>query len=269
MSLSLYDRARRKAWHLADRARLRWFAEQYQRWPCESPKRLVVGCESSGTTIIAKSLFGKGRLRFLVEGEQSWVWDARSKIYQGQATFRDYPHLRLFDNWKVPGFAPVLPQLREVYPNCRAIYVVRDPRDVIASAFRTFRIKDRAGFADVPWVKADWLGIEETDPIARMAMRWKIYLERSLKVDQVHYMRYEDFCDHKVATIKELAEYLEIPVDLKFVGSICNQQASNSRARSYAPQGPNSWQHLEALEPEDIDRVKQICEPFFTQWGYA
>ena len=269
MSLSLYARAKRKAWHLTDRARLHWLAKRYQRWPCESPKRLVVGCESSGTTIIAKSLFSKGRLRFLVEGEQSWVWDARSKIYQGQATFRDYPHLRLFDHWKVPGFAPVLPQLREVYPNCRTVYVIRDPRDVIASAFRTFQIKDRAGFAEVPWVKADWLGIEETDPIARMAMRWKIYLERSLEVDQVHYVRYEDFCDHKVATISELAQYLNISVDLKFVGSICNQQASNRRARAYAPQGPNTWQRLEALEPEDMERVKQICEPFFTQWGYV
>ena len=162
MTHPLLPRIHRKAWRYADRARLRLFRRKYSHWPCLTKKRLVVGCESSGTTIIAKSLFGKGHLRFLVEGEQSWVWEARSKIYQDLASFEDYPHLRLFDTWKVPGFAPVLPQLRLVYPNCPTIYVVRDPRDVIASAFRTFGIQNREDFAHVPWVKADWLGIQET-----------------------------------------------------------------------------------------------------------
>ncbi len=268
MSNSLYSRIQRRAWRYADRARLTLLHQTYNRWPCEKTKRLVVGCESSGTTIIAKCLFHQRRLRFLVEGQQSWVWDARSKIYQGLASFEDYPHLRLFDTWKVPGFAPVLPQLQKAYPNCRTVYVVRDPRDVIASAFRTFKIQNRSDFAEAPWVKADWLGIEQSDPIARMAMRWRIYLERSRQVDQIQYVKYEDFCEHKVKTIEELANFLDLPINATFVESICNQQASNNQARSYAPQGPNSWQSVSALKHQDMELVKQICQPYFSQWGY-
>ncbi len=268
MTHRILPRIYRKAWRYTDRARLRLFRRKYSHWPCLTKKRLVVGCESSGTTIIARCLFGKGHLRFLVEGEQSWVWQARSKIYQGLASFEDYPHLRLFDTWKVPGFAPVLPQLKLAYPNCPTIYVVRDPRDVIASAFRTFGIQNREDFANVPWVKADWLGIQETDPIARMAMRWRIYLERSTQVDKVKYVRYEDFCEQKVQTIGELAEFLDLNIDPKFVASICDQQASNKNARSYTPQGPNSWQNVSALTCQDIELVKQTCQPYFSQWGY-
>ena len=268
MTHPLLPRIQRKAWHYADRARLRLFRRKYSRWPCLAKKRLVVGCESSGTTIIAKSLFGKGHFRFLVEGEQSWVWEARSKIYQGLASFEDYPHLRLFDTWKVPGFAPVLPQLRLVYPNCATIYVVRDPRDVIASAFRTFGIQNRKDFANVPWVKADWLSIQETDPIARMAMRWRTYLEHSMQVDNVKYVRYEDFCEQKVETIGELAEFLDLNIDPKFVASICDQQASNKNARSYTPHGPNSWHNVPGLTRQDIELVEQTCQPYFGEWGY-
>lgn len=268
MNQTLSTRIQRKAWRIADRTRLKLFPGKYSQWPCHESKRLVVGCESSGTTIIAKSLFGKVPFRFLVEGQQSWVWDARSKIFQGLASFEDYPHLRLFDTWKVPGFAPVLPQLRKCYPNCPAVYVVRNPRDVIASAFRTFRITTRDEFSRIPWVQANWLGIEETDPFARLAMRWRIYLERAAQVDHVKYVRYEDFCDNKVDTIHQLAKFLDLKIDLEFVRSICDQQASNQNARSYPPQGPNSWQSVPAISAADIEMVEQICGPHLATWGY-
>ncbi|MCH2179634.1 MAG: sulfotransferase domain-containing protein [Mariniblastus sp.] len=268
MNQPLLTRIQRKAWRIADRTRLRLFPSRFSQWPCLERKRLVVGCESSGTTIIAKSLFGKGRLRFLIEGQQSWVWDARSRIFQGLASFEDYPHLRLFDTWKVPGFAPVLPQLRTSYPNCATVYVVRNPRDVVASAFRTFQITSRDEFSKIPWVQANWLGIKEMDPFARLAMRWRIYLEQSAKVDRVHYVRYEDFCDNKVETIRHLAEFLDLKIDLGFVRSICNQQASNRSARSYPPQGPNSWQSVPAISAADIEKVEQICGPHLAAWGY-
>ena len=116
---------------------------QRNPWPCVNEKRLVVGCESSGTTPIGRMLLRDTSRRFLFEGNNTWVWDLYMSVYQGHSQVRDYPALQLFDGIKVPGFAAILEQFVTEFPNTKILYVVRDPRDVLASAYRTHRIERR------------------------------------------------------------------------------------------------------------------------------
>ncbi len=238
-------------------------------WPCPHKQFLLVGCESSGTTIMAKLLFRDGSLRFFREGKDGneWCWQAYQEIYQGHKSIRDYPHLQLYDAVKVPGFAAILPQYVTEFPNVSAICTVRDPRDVVVSACRTWGVTSGDGLESIKWVSESWLDIADKDPIARLAWRWRIYLERSQLVPGVTYVRYEDFCGDKVRCILQLAGKLGIEVDEARLRKICDEQASLPATRNYRPKGPGSWREG-LLADRDIRVIEEICGDLMETWNY-
>lgn len=237
-------------------------------WPCLARKYLVVGCESSGTTPISHLLFRTGSTRFLIEGDNPWVWQLYQSVYQGQSRIRDYPRLQLYDSIKVPGFAAILPQFLDEFPNTSVIYVVRDPRDVVVSAYKTWKVTTREGLSSIPWVSQTWLGIRDTPPVARLAWRWRLYLERSQKVPSVAYVRYEDFCVNKVGCIVKLARDLGISVDEREIRERADVQASTPDVRGYRPDGPGASGRSGLLSPEDRQCVEAICGLHMLQWSY-
>jgi hypothetical protein len=242
---------------------------QRNPWPCLDEKRLVVGCESSGTTPIGRMLLRDTSRRFLFEGNNTWVWDLYMSVYQGHSRVRDYPALQLFDGIKVPGFAAILEQIVAEFPNTKMLYVVRDPRDILASAYRTHRVQTREELANISWVRETWLGIEDRDPVARLARRWRIYLERSRRVDSVNYIRYEDFCQDKVGCITRLAATMGVDVDCKRLQSQLNRQASDSDARAYQPVGPGSWRQSPNVSDDDVQIVEEVCGDLMREWNYT
>ena len=234
-------------------------------WPCLKPKKLVVGCEASGTTAIGRTLLANGAKRFLYEGANDWVWDLYMSVYQGQSRVSDYPALQLFDRIKVPGFASILEQFVEAFPNTDILYVVRDPRDVLASAYRTKGVTTREEFAKIQWVEETWLGIEDRDPVARMARRWRIYLECSRKVPQVNYVRYEDFFENKIDCLMRLGELMGVELDQKW---ILEQRDRQSDFRGYKPVGPGSYNQCPYVSADDIKTVEDICGDLMKEWNY-
>ena len=58
-------------------------------WPCPKSQVLVVGCESSGTTVMADCSSVRPRGRSLVEGHERWVWRAYMSVYQGSSSIED------------------------------------------------------------------------------------------------------------------------------------------------------------------------------------
>jgi hypothetical protein len=251
-----------------DKFRLALLRLQRPLWPCPDRKILVVGCESSGTTVISHLLLRGGTGRFFFEGVNGWVWNAYESVYQGHRRMRDYPRLQLYDRIKVPGFAAILPQFIEEYPNTQVVYCIRDPRDVLPSAYRTKRITTRQQLANITWVRETWLGIEETDPVARLARRWSIYLERSQQVPNVHYVRYEDFCADKLGTIRRLAKAVGIEIDEQKLAQSKDEQASAPDVRSYTPHQVNSWKNSPFVSQKDIRIIEEICGPQMEQWNY-
>jgi len=236
-------------------------------WPCVDRKYLVVGCESSGTTPISHLLLRHGKGRFLLEGYNTWVWDLYMSVYQGHSRVRDWPRLQLYDRIKVPGFAAILPQFVEEFPNTRVVYCVRDPRDVVASAYRTFRVQSPEELRSTRWVTQTWLGITDVDPIARLARRWLIYGQRSSLVPDVIWIRYEDFCADPPGFIQSLAARLELEIDVDDVRRRCREQASEKDVRDYAPRGPGGWQDG-CLTQQDVAIIEEICGPQMRQFGY-
>ncbi|QDT73340.1 Sulfotransferase domain protein [Lacipirellula limnantheis] len=213
-------------------------------------------------------LLGGGGGRFLDESEENWVWDAYMSIYQGKYRVTDYPRLQLFDYLKVPGFASILPEYQAAFPNANSIYVVRDPRDVLASAIRTFKVTSRQDIENIPWIKERWLGIETSHPIERLAHRWSIYLDRSADLKQVTYVKYEEFCRNKLLTAELLAKQLNLPFKMDIAKRLADRQATHSSTRDYSPAGSGTWRNSPLITDCDIDRMEAICGRQMLEWGY-
>lgn len=237
-------------------------------WPCLKKQYLVVGCESSGTTPISHLLFRGGSLRFLIEGWNVWVWQVYKSTYQGRGSVREYPRLQLFDALKVPGFAAILEDYVTAFPNAAVIYVVRDPRDVVVSACKTWGVTRDNGLSSIPWVAESWLGIQSRDPVVRLALRWRTYLRQSQRVPGVTYVRYEDFYEDKVGFVMRLASKLGIRVDEGRVTRLCDRQASGSSVRDYPPEGPGAWRRG-LLNERDVKAIEETCGHEMRQWNYS
>jgi hypothetical protein len=238
------------------------------RWPCLDQKNLLVGSESSGTTAVANLLYqGVEHMRFLEEGDESWVWHAYQSVYQGHKTIRDYPRLQLFDAVKVPGFAVIIGEFREAFPNSDVIYLVRDPRDVVNSAVKTWKVASTEELAGIPWSRENWLDIAATDPVERIATRWKTYLHCATAQEDVHFLRYEDFCADKVAAVRKLAEMTGLPFDEDRVRTLKDRQLSRQPTRAYHPQGPGGWRNG-ILREEHIRSIERVCGEEMGVWGY-
>ena len=235
-------------------------------WPCTDRKYLLVGSESSGTTAVADFLFkGVSGVRFLQEGRQQWVWEVHQRVYAGLAKVRDYPRLQLFDAIKVPGFAMIIEQFRVEFPDTRVVYMVRDPRDFVSSAYRTWRVRGINDPSDIPWVSEDWLGIGSRDPLERLCLRWMMYLHSASEAGDVVFVRYEDFYHDKLGTIGDLAERLGLPLNAERVAERKDTQIS--KARGYEPRGPGTWK--ESLASDQVRTIERICADEMKDWGYV
>lgn len=248
-----------------DRARGRVITA-LDRWPCTDPKYLLVGSESSGTTAVGTFLFeGTPGIRFFKEGSrQAWVWDAYKRIHMGTASIQDYPRLQLFDAIKVPGFAMIIEPFREGFPDTRVIYMVRDPRDFVTSAFRTWRAQGVDDPSGIPWVSEDWLEIPSSDPVERLCLRWQAYLQTASRAGDVLFVRYEDFYGDKVGTIRDLAERFGLPFSEERV--LARKDEQISRARHYMPAGPGAWR--DSLLEEQVRTVERLCGDEMRRWCY-
>ncbi len=251
-----------------DYLREKWI-RAVNHWPCEDKKYLLVGAESSGTTAVSDLLFKEiDNIRYLEEGEQQWVWDAYRKIYQGKASIRDYPRLQLFDAIKVPGFSMIIGEFREQFPNTTVVYLIRDPRDFASSAIKTWNIGSMDEFYKVPWTRVDWLQAECLDPVECLAYRWKSYVNAASRQADIHYIKYEDFCQDKVGVIGQLCETLKLPFNRERVAQLCDVQLSHASVRAYRPSGPGGWRDS-ILEEKHIRRIEQVCEEEMLRWGYT
>jgi hypothetical protein len=240
----------------------------FNKWPCPDKKYLLVGSESSGTTAIANLLFvDVPSVRFFEEGHNQWIWDAYQKIYLRRQSIYDYPRLQLFDAIKVPGFATIIDEFRKGFPNSRIIYVVRDPRDFINSAIKTWKVKSVEELSDISWCKENWLGISSKDPIERLSIRWKIYINSAMAKDNILFIRYEDFFADKVNTIKHLALRLGLPFNKDRAEKLCGNQLCHISVRNYKPSGPGGW-NTGILRHEHIEKIERICKDEMIYWKY-
>jgi hypothetical protein len=184
-----------------------------------APPIFVVGCQRSGTTLVRLMLDSHPNIscgpetRFLadlakVTGE-NWTRLAHFGFdqqywHRSVATFfeqiqQDYAASRGKTRWadKTPRYALSLGFIDSLFPDCKVVHVVRDPRDVVAS--------HRHRFGYVAAVKA--------------AEKWPRYIRAArsagarLGPQRYVELRYEELVTDPKGTMKGLLEFVDEPWD--------------------------------------------------------
>ena len=113
---------------------------------------------------------------------------------------RAYANERQAKIWgeKTPGHALWLPQIRDLFPQARMLFMVRDPRDVLVSY-------------DDRWNH----GRRDTDYLIRTAALLKFFLLHLLydpvfPPEQIHWVKYESLTAKPSAELEEICSFLEV-----------------------------------------------------------
>ena len=163
--------------------------------------------------------------RFFQESVEQWYATvARS---QGQEPPRYFAEKHLW-----PNFLPML--MRELYPGAREVFLVRDFRDVAASALGTDARRGYAGFGKTP-------GMTDEDFVRDVVARMATDLRRSWesRAQGAHLVRYEDMAQRPVETLAGLLSYLDVdaaPATLDRLLALASQDVPDLAGSSFDPE---------------------------------
>ncbi len=196
----------------------------------------IIGRGHSGTRIISHTLYASGVYmgeplnrsgdlvppqaiyeacrvfaRYITwDGDLSWGWGA-AQAAEIPAAFKDllYAYLRSvlqssapYRGWKIPETTLILPWVLRLFPEIKAIYWVRNPRDCILGRHVTDDLKRFR----VPYPLTQ-------DERRRRAISWKYQydlVQATPRPDQWIEMRFEDFVLRRDAEVARLEEFLGI-----------------------------------------------------------
>lgn len=163
--------------------------------------------------------------RFFQESVEQWyVTVAHS---QGQERPRYFAEKHLW-----PNFLPML--MRELYPDAREIFLVRDFRDVALSALGTDARRGYAGFGKDP-------GMSDEDYVRDVVTRMATDLRRSWesRAEGAHLVRYEDMAHRPVETLAGLLSYLDVdaaPATVERLLALASQDVPDLPGSSFDPE---------------------------------
>jgi hypothetical protein len=181
---------------------------------------------------------------------------AVESFYHEYASTRNRTTPAFFAEKIVPA-GHIRPIMRLLYPRGREIFLVRDPRDRVASALA---FNARRGFDDFgrELVETDeqYVGLVRTAMLSLVEM-WKRTSHRGPLV------RYEDLIRSPTEQIRAMLDTLELDSSANIVDSMVkagNEATANVNAHRTSPDGPSSigrWKR--DLEP----RLQKICDEAF------
>jgi hypothetical protein len=162
---------------------------------------------------------------------------------------------------KTPEYAYRLEWIDQVFPGSRWVFMVRDPRDVVAS------------LTSVPWLRFnDWgaasLWSKTQARLWNAAKRWP---------DRIHWLRFEDLVQEPEHELGQLLEFLGIPSDSHVLRRMlaCNSNDQNAfPSRETWKQralGPLDHRRVSAWTEESKEMagiVESICHDDMSKVGY-
>lgn len=170
--------------------------------------------------------------------------DIRSYPELVDAVFSRYARREDKRRWgdKTPGYVTDLDVLRDLFPACQVIHLVRDGRDVALS------------LRSVSW---------GTDHLLRAAedWRWKTMLGhkmgRMLGEKDYRLVRFEDLVAEPEATLRDVCDFLGEPYSGRML-------TYHERASDHLPEGSRSW-HTSVLGPPDPSKIftwkREMADP--------
>jgi hypothetical protein len=207
---------------------------------------------------------------------QVWLNSIRSFVLQGAEA--RYPNLTSGEHLviKEPNGSVGAPLLLEATPESRLIFLIRDPRDVVASRLDAFR-KDSWSAQDRDLGSAEQLNAFTKD----LAEDYFDVVSRVQRAYESHpgektLVRYEDLREDTVGTLKRMYDVLKIAVDKNRLEAAVAKHAweqvpegNKGPGKFYRKAKPGSWE--EDLSPEQIriveDATGAVLSKFYRAGG--
>jgi hypothetical protein len=227
----------------------------------------VLGNQKSGTSAIAALLGLSTGLSVAVDLRREMQRQTWLRVRRGDLSFDSFVRRNALDFSraivKEPNLTFFHDELIRRAPSARCVFVVRDPRDNVASILDRLGIPGNlAALGEEQCAAVDpgselvldgsWLGIEAGGHyVERLAARWNacvdVYLARQADLVLV---RYEDFVADKVGEIERLAARLGLEGGRDIRGRVDTP---------FQPAGSRSSDWSTFFGQENLTRIERIC----------
>ena len=170
------------------------------------------------------------------------------------------------------------PLLMEALPESRMVFLIRDPRDVVASWANATR-KGGWRYERLSRSDHDWKPLAEEDPEAFVEERANHYLRNVSKAKQAYdnhkgrkvLVRYEDVRAETVGTMKRVFSQLAMMVDQERLSRAVEKHAWENIPEEKRGEGKfhrkgrsGTWR--EDLTPEQVETVERITAPLLREF---
>ena len=243
------------------------------------PAVFFFGHQKSGTTAIAAlfaELIGEPYHHDLFH---SRGWLDNHEVLTGSLSVDDLvaraPKAFMRGVTKDPDFTFAMPQILEAYPSSPAIFIVREPKAMIASILGRLAIPGDAagidGYLDglKPLERTLWQnildcerqGLPPGNHIAALSHRWRIATEMFLQCrDRCTLFRYEDFRADKTGSLETLANS---------IGREIRNDVSHRVDKQFQPRSKRPDDFRGFFGKTNFEMISSICDNRAEEFGYT
>lgn len=230
---------------------------------------IVLGNQKSGTTAIAALIAKATRQSVTLD---FFFREPRSvrKIVEGQSSLRDFIEAnRAYFSKEIikdPDLTFIYPQLREIYPNSKTVFILRDPVSNVKSILNRLGLPGKLEVlsdekrGELDETLPEWFdvmdgsrfGHRDANPVIALLRRAILSHEMCCRYqDDFFVVRYEDFLTDKKGYIERLCAKLGIPV---------SRDISDHVDVQYQPKGKSSVDLVEFFGHENMQKIRELLE---------
>lgn len=218
---------------------------------------------------------------FILGDKQKYSWLNSIRTFVLAETASRYPEVVRDGGYvviKEPNGSTGAPILMEALPESRMIFLVRDPRDVVASSLDGHQEEGWAS-ARKKKERAEGKSINEKTPDAHVkssAQKYLQFIGKSAEAYAVHknpkvLVKYEDLRHDTLNTVRRIFDTLSLPYDEAELTRVIAQHAwenipdeKKGSGKFYRKAQTGGWQ--EDLTPRQIEIVEKVTAPLLQQF---